>query len=124
MGARAATGAPSDERRRHGESMSSIEPSIDVQGSRLTARGELGPEMEQVFEDAIHKLTQRDSGVYVVDMGGVAYISSGYVRLLALAMVDARKSGRSIVVRASDRVIRLLKMGGIDRLGTIELIDN
>jgi len=54
-----------------------------------------------------------------VDLSGVGYVSSSYVRHVAMAMIEARKTGRAVTVRARKRVARLLRLGGLDKLGDI-----
>lgn len=99
-------------------------PTFETIGNCLRVGGELGPDEEKRFELQLEELKGRGEECIFVDMADVTYISSGYVRLLASAIVDAKKKGNRIVIRASRRVMRLLHMGGLDRIGEMKLISD
>ena len=94
---------------------------VRLEAGTLTISGKLEYEEESLFEALLRRLVESDCPSPVVDLSGVERVSSSYVRIIALAMVDVKKDGRSLVVKARSRVARVLKLGGLDRLGTIEL---
>ena len=98
-------------------------PEYDLTGGRLRVSGEHGPESEAAFEAVLDQLLDFDSNTLVVDLTDVTYISSGYVRMLAFALMRARKAGRELVIKVNKRVARLMQMGGIDQIGTVELVN-
>ncbi len=95
---------------------------VRLEAGTLTVKGRLEYEEETLFEALLRRLVKSEFPSPVVDLSGVERVSSSYVRSVALAMVDVKKDGRSLVVRARSRVARILKLGGLDRLGTIELV--
>jgi anti-anti-sigma regulatory factor len=50
----------------------------------------------------------------------VRYVASIYVRHLAFAMMEAKRADVRLTVVAGRRVMRLLKLGGLDKLGHVE----
>lgn len=101
-----------------------IAPSFEVEGGALRVRGELGVEDEKAFEQSLGALLASNSPELIIDMSGVSYASSGYVRHIAMAIVEARQKGRSISIRASRRIARLLQIGGVDKLAPLEIVDS
>jgi anti-anti-sigma factor len=93
--------------------------SYEVAGDTMVVRGELGPEDEEGFERVLHELLETGHGTFVIDISAVHYLSSGYVRYIALAMVEARQRGRTVTVRATRKAARLLALGGLDKLGEV-----
>lgn len=96
--------------------------SLDAACSTLRAMGELGQDEERQFEAALRGLTAGSGSDPVIDLSGATYVSSSYVRFIATAMVEASKGGHTLVVRARKRVARLLSMGGLDKLGRVEVV--
>ena len=58
----------------------------------------------------------------IVDLSAVRYMSSVYVMRVATAAIEAKQKGVRVIIRASRRVARVLRMGGLDKLGTIEVV--
>ena len=96
--------------------------SIVIEGHTLTVHGELGPENEQAFQDALDELLTVDAEQYVIDVSEVRYVSSAYVGLIALLIVEARKKRRPVTVLASPKAARLLELGGLDRLADVRVV--
>lgn len=99
------------------------EPRIEKHGNTLSVSGELSFGQEKPFEVALQELVRDAVGVVAVDMTGVSYMSSSYVRIMANAMMAAKTKSKTVVVRANSRLIRLFQIGGLDRLGTLELVN-
>jgi anti-anti-sigma factor len=97
-------------------------PLYALEDDCLRACGELGPEHENRFESIINELLGFDSKRLVIDMTEVTYLSSGYVRILVFAIVQADKSDRTIVIRTNARAARILQLGGVDKLGTVDVV--
>ncbi len=87
----------------------------------LRVRGELGLDEEDRFVSCLRSLMDGEGDRVLLDLSDVRYVSSSYVRHIAAAMVEARGSGRAMVVRATKRVARLLELGGLGKLGEIEI---
>ena len=95
--------------------------SFELVENTLVVRGELEPECQPQFEQALEKLTGSEHADIILDLSDVHYISSSYVRYVAAAAVDMKRAGRTLTVRGSREVRRLMQLGGIDRLCTVEL---
>jgi anti-anti-sigma factor len=99
-----------------------LDATFEFSGDRLTVYGELDPAGESAFVDYLQKLVEGTSAVITVDLTDVHYISSLYARHLAQAAVDAMQTGRTLVVKASREVHRLMTLGGIDRICELEKV--
>jgi anti-anti-sigma factor len=97
--------------------------SIKLSGGTLHVRGDLGVDDEAAFSKAADELLATEHPEMMIDISGVRYISSIYVRDIALAMVHADDKGRSVSVRATDTVARILALGGVDSLGKVEVVE-
>ena len=104
-------------------SQGSEEPSFEIRGSTLRVCGELGPGEQGVFGKVSQALKETRDKTLVIDLSVVDFMTSSYVRDIALLMVWAKQHDRSVVVRATKRVARLLSMGGIDKLGNVEVVE-
>ncbi|MHC4505109.1 MAG: STAS domain-containing protein [Planctomycetota bacterium] len=96
--------------------------SIEVSGNTLRASGDLGANEKDAFGKAIQDLMATEQTELVIDISGVPCMTSVYVRDIALVMVWAKQHDRSVRVRATDRVARLLSMGGIEKLGQVDVV--
>ncbi len=98
------------------------EAKFDLAGDTLSVSGDLGAQDEKELERALEGLFDTGTEIMVVDLTGVRYLSSSYVRHVAMLAIRAKQKERSVVVRAHERVVRILKMGGLDKIATIEVI--
>ena len=98
------------------------EAGLVLEGNTLTAHGELSPEGQKAFSDALQGLLETDHQQFVLDLSDVRYMSSGYVGPIAVAMVEARKKGRPVTVLATKKSAHLLHLGGLDRLAEIRIV--
>jgi len=98
------------------------EAKFELAGDTLSVSGDLGTQDEKELERALERLFDTDAEPMIVDLTGVRYLSSSYVRHVAMLVIKARQKERSVVVRAYERVVRILKMGGLDKIATIEVI--
>ena len=83
-------------------------------GNALYVRGGLGADEYGILEDHLRKLLEVDAPVLVLELCEVTRMESGYVGLLAWAILTARDRGRVLRMRASGQVLRLLRNAGID----------
>ena len=97
--------------------------SFDLRGGTLYVCGDLGLDEEAGFEQALAALVRAEADALVLDLSGVDYLGSGYVRYLALTMVEAKRRNRPIALLAKKRTARLLHLAGLDKLGTVEVVD-
>ncbi len=97
-------------------------PTIDVNEGTLRASGVLGLEEEDRFESALKRLAESEARRLVIDLSEADYVSSSYVRHMAEVMVEAKKSGRSVVVRAKGQVARILGLAGLEKLSEFEVV--
>ncbi len=99
---------------------------FEVSGHTLTVHGELGPDNEEAFQEALQELLAaveaEGAQQLVIDLSDVEYMSSGYVGPIALLMVDARKKGRPVTVLARPKAAQLLHLGGLDRLAEVRTV--
>ncbi len=103
--------------------MNPAAPSFEITGGTLCVTGDLGSEAERAFEEVLDLLVETGEAPLVVDLSDVRYLSSSYVRHIAKAMMEAKEKNLSMTVRAGRRVARLLSMGGLHKLGTVETTD-
>ena len=96
---------------------------IEVSGNTLRVFGDLGPDEVLAFRKAAQDLVETEHGDLVMDLAGTRYIGSVYVRDIALVMLEAKKLGRSVSVRTTRSVARILSMVGVDKLGDIQVAD-
>lgn len=96
------------------------EARFDLSGDTLMVSGDLGPHEEKAFVDALRGLVETEAESLVLDLSGVRYLGSSYVRHVAKMLMEAKKEGKAVTVRAHQRVVRILEMGGLDKLGAIE----
>ena len=98
------------------------EAKFDLAGDTLSVSGDLGTHDEPEFGRALDSLFETGAETMVVDLTGVRYLSSTYVRHVAMLVIKARQKERSVAVRAHERVVRILRMGGLDKIATIEVV--
>ena len=87
-----------------------------LEGNRLTVRGEIVPEKEAQYGEALSKLLRTELKELVIDLTDLDYLSSGYVGALCLLVHAATQANRSVLVMASPSVGRILTMTGLDKL--------
>jgi anti-anti-sigma factor len=86
----------------------------------LTVTGDISADDEPAFEEALRRLFATRGVVLRIDLSAVRYVASIYVRHIAFAMMEAKRANVKLVVVAGRRVMRLLKLGGLDKLGHLE----
>ncbi len=96
---------------------------IEVSGNTLRVCGDLGPDEVIAFRTAAQTLVETEHEELVMDLASVPYIGSVYVRDISLVMLEAKKHGRSVSVRATQSVARALSMVRVDKLGNIEVVE-
>jgi anti-anti-sigma factor len=93
----------------------------DIQGNTLRVRGELELDERSVLQEQLAKLIETDDAPLVLDLSGISFMGSSYMGIVSSAILAARKRGHAFTIRAASRMLRLLKLAGIDKLGTFEL---
>lgn len=86
---------------------------ITVDGGRLRAAGALDPHAEMPFRDALSKLLSAESRVVAIDLTEVEVITSVCVGALVSTWIDIRTGGRTMALRVSPHVRRILDMMGL-----------
>jgi len=95
---------------------------IEVSGDTLRVSGDLGLDEHLAFVMALEELMATEHTGLNIDLTDVHYINSIYVSAIALAIVQVKKQGRSLSVRAATRVSRILSLGGVEVLGSVETV--
>jgi anti-anti-sigma factor len=96
-------------------SLSSFEESEGL----LRITGELDNLALQPFGEHLESFVAKATGDLEIDICDIRYVTSSFIGYLARALVDAKAKGCIISIRTNDRVARLLKIAGIDRLAPL-----
>jgi len=97
-------------------------PKFSIEAGTLKVTGDLHAVNEVDLRREIEQLLESGESPLVMDITDVQYRGSSYVRLIAMAMLRAQDGGADLTVRATQRTARVLEMGGIDKLGKIEIV--
>jgi len=97
-------------------------PRFLINGGTLKVTGDLHAVAEHDLHRELEKLLASGESPLVLDITDVQYRGSSYVRLIAMAMLRAQDKGADLTVRATPRAARVLEMGGIDKLGKVEIV--
>lgn len=100
------------------------EVNFELSGGTLRVDGDLSADEEGRFLEALDRLFQTGAESMVVDLSGVQYLGSSYVRHVAMLIVKGTQKGRTVTVRAHERAARILKLGALDKIGTIEVVED
>ncbi len=95
---------------------------IEVSGNTLRVTGQPALALEEAFRLAVRRLLGTDHETLVVDLSGVPYIGSEYLGELAAMVVEAAQKQRSVSIRATGTVAKLLRLGELDKLGSVEVV--
>ena len=98
-------------------SLSRFEESED----RFRITGELDSSSLELFGERLQAFVEKASRDFDIDMLDIRYMSSSFIGYLARSLVDARAKGCGVRVRANERLARLLRIAGIDKLAPIVL---
>jgi anti-anti-sigma factor len=98
------------------------EASFDLSGDTLRISGDLSMQEENAFKDALDRLFETGAEAMVVDLSGVRYLGSSYVRHVAMLIIRGTQKGRTVTIRAHERAARMLRMGALDKIGKIEVV--
>ena len=96
--------------------------SFDLSGDTLRVSGDLTMQEEGAFKDALDRLFETGADTMVVDLSGVCYLGSSYVRHMAMLIIRGNQKGRTVTIRAHERAARMLRMGALDKIGKIEVV--
>ena len=92
----------------------------EIAGNTLRVSGQLVPSGEKELFTALHDILAVDEASLVMDFSELTRMSGSYLPCFALMVLDANLRGRTITVRATRSLSRLLLLAGLNRLGTIE----
>jgi len=95
-------------------------PRFDREGGTLKVTGDLHAVNERDLRREVEDLLESGEPPFVMDITEVQYRGSSYVRLIAMAMLRVKDEGHDLTVRATERTVRILEMGGLEKLGAIE----
>ena len=85
----------------------------------LRIKGELDNSALEPFGEHLESFVAKATGDLEIDMYDIRYVTSSFIGYLARALVDAKAKGCSMRIRTNERVARLLKVAGIDRLAPL-----
>ena len=97
-------------------------PRFTLEGGTLKITGDLHIAVESNFRAETDKLLGLAVKPLVLDITDVQYRGSSYVRLIAMAMIRANELSVDLTIRATARTVRILEMGGLEKLGHIETV--
>jgi anti-anti-sigma factor len=92
-----------------------------LEGNRLTVSGEIVPQAEARYAEALFELLETEFEELVIDLAGLDYLCSGYVGAMCMFAHAAARGGRSVLVTASPEVGRILTMTGFNRLAQVQV---
>lgn len=92
-----------------------------LKGGRLTVSGEIVPQTEALYAEALFRLLETEFKELVIDLTDLDYLCSGYVGAMCMFAHATARSGRSVLVIASPEVGHILTMTGFNRLAQIRL---
>lgn len=98
------------------------EASFDLSGDTLRVSGDLSTQEENAFREALDRLFETGAEAMVIDLSGVRYLGSSYVRHVAMLIIRSNQKGRTVTIRAHERAARMLRMGALDKIGRIEVV--
>ena len=91
-------------------------------GGRLKIRGELRPEDETRYSEALSALVNSGQFSLELDLTEIDYVKSSYIGATSLAVLLAKQSRKEMKVIAGGKVARVLKMTGLDKMTTVEVV--
>ena len=86
----------------------------------LVIKKDLTSPLDVEFDIACRKLLDSDHHEIVIDLSRVKRIISQYLGALAMAAAEARRSKRTLTVRATGTVLDVIKQVGFDQLMNLE----
>ncbi|MHC4248105.1 MAG: STAS domain-containing protein [Planctomycetota bacterium] len=86
---------------------------------RLKVTGELDRSSLEPFGEHLKAYVGKASGDFEIDMIDIRYVTSSFIGYLARSLIDAKAKGCSVKILVNDRVAKLLKVAGIDKLAPI-----
>lgn len=98
---------------------SAVRPGED--GSTLSIEGELDIACREQLESAWAELTRDSSGPVRVDLSGVTFIDSCFLRALVTLAQGQGPGSEVVLLRPSRPVTRLLELIGVDDVGLFQI---
>jgi anti-anti-sigma regulatory factor len=82
-------------------------------GNRLVVKGELGPEDEKAYSEALFELLKTGKDTIEVDLTQLHHLSSAYIGATCLLALVAGQRQRTLIVIAGPQVYRVLEVAGL-----------
>ena len=94
---------------------------FNIKGNRLVVTGELGPEDEKAYSEALFTLLKSGFDEMEIDFRGLHEMSSAYIGSTCLLTLVANQRKRKLSILASREIARVLEMSGLDKLTTVRV---
>ncbi|MHC5057585.1 MAG: STAS domain-containing protein [Planctomycetota bacterium] len=99
------------------------ETGYELLGGQLRVVGAIGYDLNTGFRDKCDQLLASGEKDLLVDLSQVLYLSSSHIGVIARLATEAASQERTVKVRVTGKVARVLKFAGIDRLVELEDVD-
>lgn len=100
------------------------EPAYELSGGTLRVAGEIGYDLNPVFRARCRQLLEADEKELSLDLSKVFYLSSAHLGVLEEILTEAKKIGKTVSIRASDKAARTLRLAGFEPLAPIEVVQD
>lgn len=87
-----------------------------LEGGRLAVQGQLGPEGEKAYSEALYRLLNSGEKELEVDLTGLHLMSSAYVGSTCLFVLVAKQKHMNVTVTAKGKLADILRAAGLDKL--------
>jgi anti-anti-sigma regulatory factor len=93
--------------------MTADDKKFTIAGNRLIVKGELGPEDEKHYSEALFELLKTGKDIIEVDLTQLHHMSSAYIGSTCLLALVAGQRQRKAIVIARPEVYRVLEVAGL-----------
>jgi anti-anti-sigma factor len=100
-----------------------VKVKYELSGGVLRISGPIGYDLHPEFAPRCRELLQCPEQEILLDLSGVAYLSSTYLGVLAPLYLKATDAGKVLTIRVQNKVGRVFRLAGFDRLGKFETVD-
>ena len=98
-----------------------IDACFEIKGNRLVVTGELGPEHETAYSEALFALLKSGFDEMEIDFRELHEMSSAYVGSTCLLTLVASQRKRKVSILASRDIARVLEISGLDKLTQVRI---
>ena len=96
---------------------------LKLEGNRLSVHGELGPDDERAYSEALFDLLKSGFDELEVDLRGMEFMSSAYIGSTCLLTLIAKQRKRNVTVIVRKDIGRILEVSGLPKLTTVKIVD-